>query len=67
MKKFEEMFQFLIGSLRTPLTMSRHNTGKPFQFLIGSLRTNKYSSITLSRKNSFQFLIGSLRTSSDDR
>jgi len=37
----ERKFQFLIGSLQTPIRTASHQQRRQFQFLIGSLQTQR--------------------------
>ena len=57
----EEKFQFLIGTLKTLLTLRLENFQGLFQFLIGTLKTLSLM-VTFIPRQLFQFLIGTLKT-----
>ncbi len=56
------MFQFLIGRLKTLLTLAIVAYKSGFQFLIGRLKTIAENNFKDSLERLFEFLIGRLKT-----
>jgi len=56
-----DLFQFLIGTLKTMKREEVKFLGKGFQFLIGTLKTRKQKGLSQVAL-AFQFLIGTLKT-----